>query len=832
MTHNKNDLESTFPKQYDAKECEKRLMDFWEENRIYAFDFKNLERKKIFSIDTPPPTVSGRMHLGHAFSYSQADIIARYKRMKGFNVFYPFGFDDNGLATERFVEKRIGKKATEMKRSDFVKICLKETVDAEKELKNDFSSIGISCDWNINYRTIAPYCIKTSQTSFLELFQKGRAYRKESPTIWCPECQTAIAQVELEDKQIETYFNYIYFKTEKGENILIATTRPELLPACVAVFVHPEDKRYSKLIGKNAIVPLFNYKVPILADPRVSIEKGTGIVMCCTFGDQTDMEWWKAYNLPLKIIIGNDGRLNEKAGKYKGMPIKEAREKIIEDLKNNGLLSEQKKIIHEVNVHERCGTEIEFLITKQWFIRYLDLKDEFLRISNSIEWRPEHMKSRIENWIKGLQWDWCISRQRFFGVPFPVWYCKNCGEIINADYSELPVDPLEKNPSIEKCPKCGCKEFIPEKDVLDTWATSSLTPQIALKWVEDKEFFNKMFPMDLRPQGHDIISFWAFNTIVKSYFHEGKKPWNNIMIHGWALDKHGKKMSKSKGNVIEPKVLIEKYNADCLRFWAASSKLGEDLWFSEKEFINAQRMQIKLWNAFKLITTMLRSCDIKPQTLNSKNIKKIKNKIDLWLLSKLNSIIKEVTEALENYEYIRLKLDVENFFWHDFCDNYLELIKDRFYNKENYSKEDLESAVITLYNSSLKLLKLLAPIMPYITEEIYLLYYKEIEQKTSIHLTNWPEYFEELKLDKLEKEIELVLEILSLIRKFKSENKFSIAKELKKIIIDCDEKIRKILKEDLILIKPAAKFESFEFKNIKITKFQTQDKRVSIECEL
>ncbi|MGB9748625.1 MAG: valine--tRNA ligase [Candidatus Woesearchaeota archaeon] len=829
-----NNSDEEIPKYYDAKNCEKKWQEFWNKKSIYAFDFENVDRKKIFSIDTPPPTVSGSMHLGHAFSYSQADIIARYKRMQGFNVFYPFGFDDNGLATERFVEKRIGKKATEMKRSDFVKICLKETMEAENELKKDFSSIGISCDWNISYRTIEPYCIKTSQTSFLELFEKGRAYRKESPTIWCPECQTAIAQVELEDKQIETYFNYIYFKTEDNEKIVIATTRPELLPACVAVFVHPEDNRYSKLIGKKAVVPLFDYKVPILADSRVSIEKGTGIVMCCTFGDQTDMEWWKAYNLPLRIVIGNDGRLNEMAGNYRNLKIKEARKRIINDLKNNGFLLEQKKISHSVNVHERCGTEIEFLITKQWFIKYLDLKEDFLKISNSIVWHPEHMKSRIENWIKGLQWDWCISRQRFFGVPFPVWYCKNCGEIITAKHSdsELPVDPLDKKPIIKECPKCGCKEFVPEKDVLDTWATSSLTPQISLRWVENSKFFKKMFPMDLRPQGHDIISFWAFNTIVKSYFHEGKKPWNNIMIHGWALDKHGKKMSKSKGNVIEPKILIDKYNADCLRFWAASSKLGEDLWFSEKEFVNAQRMQIKLWNASKLIIAMLKSARIKPEKIDSKNIKKVKNKVDLWLLSKQNKIIRNVTEALENYEYVRLKLDVENFFWHDFCDNYLELVKDRFYNKENYAKEELESAVIMLYNSSLNLLKLLAPIMPYITEEIYNLYYNEIEKKESIHLTKWPEYLEELNLSALEEEIEMLLEILSLIRKFKSENKISLAKNFKKLIIDCDEKTKKLLKENLILIKPAARFESFEFKSIKNPKLQTKDKKISIDCEV
>ncbi len=817
------------PKHYDAKTSEEKWRRYWEEEGIYKFDFNNINEGKVFSIDTPPPTVSGKMHMGHAFSYSQADFIARFKRMQGFNVFYPFGLDDNGLATERFVEKKTGKKATSMPREEFVKLCLKETQNAEEELKNSFKSIGISPDWSITYRTIDKLSVKTSQKSFLELYKKGRVYRKESPTLWCPECQTAIAQVELEDKEVESYFNDILFELENGEKITIATTRPELLPACVAVFVHPEDERYKDLVGKKAKVPLFNFEVPIIADERADPEKGTGIVMCCTFGDQTDMEWWKAYNLPLKIVIGTDGKMNEKAGKYSGLTIKEARARIIEDLKKQGLLVSQKKIKHMVNVHERCGTEIEFLVTKQWFIRYLDLKEEFLKLGSQINWYPEHMKSRLENWIKGLQWDWCISRQRFFGVPFPVWYCKDCGNVIVADESELPVDPTGKK--LEKCPKCGSTNIIPEKDVLDTWATSSLTPQITLKWAEDEEFFKKMFPMDLRPQGHDIISFWAFNTIVKAYFHNKTIPWKNIMISGWALDEHGKKMSKSKGNVIDPSDMIKKYNADCLRWWAASSKLGEDLWFSEKQFVSARRFQTKLWNASRFIITKLLENNYNKNT-NAKL--KVITKTDKWLLSKLNRIVREVTKSLENYEYVRLKLDVEKFFWHDFCDNYLELVKDRIYNKEKYTREEVESALDTLYYSLLTLLKLIAPIMPYITEEIYQLYFKNLENKKSIHITKWPEYKEELDDEKTEENIELALKVLSIIRKFKSDNKLSLKKELSEVIIDANDELVEQLKQVIDEIKPAANFHKLEFRNISSEEsyYETDDKKIKVHCKI
>jgi len=505
---------------YDYREAEARWQKFWEEEGVNRFDINS--KKEIYSCDTPPPTVSGKMHIGHALAYSQADYIMRFQRMLGKNIFYPFGFDDNGLPTERYVEKKCNLKATTMKRQEFIELCLKETEEAEKELKKSWSSLGISPDWSINYKTIDKRSQRISQLSFLDLYKKGRAYTKEAPTIWCPECQTAIAQVELQDKELSSFFNDIVFKVE-SEELIIATTRPELLPACIAIFYHPEDERYKHLKGKKAKVPLFNYEVPILEDEKVDREKGTGIVMCCTFGDITDMEWYMKHNLQEKVAITKDGKMNKLAKKYEGQSMKTARKMIIEDLKSEGLLLTQTPIKHMVNVHERCGTEVEFLTTKQWFIKTLKHKEDMIKQGKKIRWFPEFYRTRYENWIKGLGWDWCISRQRFYGFPIPVWYCKKCGEIIIADKKQLPIDPEQTKPLV-KC-KCGSNEFIPETDIFDTWMTSSMSPQIATRKYDNFE------TMSLRPQAHDIIRTWAFYTILKSYLLFNKIPWKDIKIN-------------------------------------------------------------------------------------------------------------------------------------------------------------------------------------------------------------------------------------------------------------------------------------------------------------
>ena len=463
---------------FDFKSIEKKWKDFWEREGVYKFNPKS--KKKIYSIDTPPPTLSGRMHMGHACSYSQTDFIARYKRMKGMEVFYPFGTDDNGLPTERLVEKNKKVMSKEMSRTEFVKLCTDFLKEETPHFIQDWKDIGISCDWNFTYSTIDEHSRKISQGSFLDLYRKKRMYRKDAPAMWCPECKTGVSQVEVEDKEFDSDFVDIIFKIN-NKDLTIATTRPELLPACVALFYNPNDERYKKYKGKKAKVPLFDFSVPILEDKRANPEKGTGIVMCCTFGDQTDIEWQKAHNLPIKMVVGENGNMNELSGKYKGLPIKKARKEIIKDLKNEKLLIKQKPIKHIVNVHDRCKTEIEFVKNKQWFVKYLDLKKEMLKWGNKLNWHPQFMKQRYDNWVKGLQWDWLVSNQRYFGVSFPVWYCGKCDEVILAREEDLPVDPMIDKPPVSKCPKCKSDEIIPERDVLNTWFTSSMTPQLSTK---------------------------------------------------------------------------------------------------------------------------------------------------------------------------------------------------------------------------------------------------------------------------------------------------------------------------------------------------------------
>jgi len=765
------------PKKYDPKERENKWQRYWEENKIYSFD-KDSE-KTVYSIDTPPPTVSGKVHIGHAFSYSQQDFVARFHRMLGENVFYPFGTDNNGVATERLVEKRKGIKARDMPREEFQKLCMEEL---QKELIpyyiNDMKRLAISCDYSIVYDTIDKNSQRISQRSFIELYKLGREYRKDAPAMWCPECETGISQVECEDKNIPSYFNDIIFKAD-DEELEIATTRPELLPACVAVFYHPEDKRYQHLKGKKAKVPLFDFEVPILEDERADPEKGTGIVMCCTFGDQTDMEWQKAHDLPIKEAITKDGKMTDLAGKYEGMDIKTARKMMIEDMKDLRLLISQTPITHAVNVHERCGTEVEFIKSKQWFIKYLDLKDDMLKWAKEFKWHPEHMVNRYTNWVNGLQWDWLISRQRYFGVPFPVWYCEKCDYVILAREEDLPVDPLKDKPPVKKCPKCGHDKFVPEKDILDTWATSSLTPRLSIELMPEK-LQKKLYPMELRPQAHDIITFWLFNTVVKSHLHYNITPWKNVMISGWLLDPHGKKMSKSKGNVVEPREVIEKYCSDALRFMAAGSKLGEDLPYQEKDVVTGMKIITKMFNATKFAVMHLEDYNLeKPAKLEL---------IDRWAMAKLAELIKNSTASFNAYEYARVKSDTEIFFYQILCDNYMEIVKDRLYNPDRRGKDARVAAQYTLYNLVLGCLKLLAPVMPHIAEECYQMYFAEKERCKSIHISGWPEFKEKYYNDVESRQRgDIVVDIISTIRKKKSEASKSLKEEIKKLTIECKD---------------------------------------------
>jgi len=777
---------------FDFKEIEEKYKKLWKRENIYKFDPKS--KKLIYSIDTPPPNVSGRMHIGHACSYSQQDFIVRFMRMTGKNIFYPFGTDDNGLPTERFIEKTNNIKSRDMGRTDFINLCLKTLKKVTPECVQDFIDLGISADYDLYYSTIDKHSQKVSQKSFIELYKKSEIYSAKFPTIWCPFCQTSIAQAELEDKEQESLFSTLKFKCEE-KDLLIATTRPELLEACVAVFVNPKDKRYKNIIGKKAKVPLSNFEVPILEDESAEINKGTGVLMICSYGDKFDVEAINRHNLNSNMILNTEGKIQR--GRYSGLKTKEAREKILHDLKEKNLIQEQKKINHIVNTHDKCGNEIEFIETEQWFTKILNKKKELISQARKVNWYPKFMFKRYENWVRGLEWDWSISRNRHFGVPIPTWKCKKCNQIILPEEKELPIDPLQ----IEKiCPKCKIKAT-PENRVLDTWATSSLTPQIASELPQSK---NKVkIPFSLRPQGHDIIRTWAFYTIVKSYLHKKEIPWKEIIVSG-NVSMGGEKMSKSKGNVVDPKEVIQTYGADALRFWAASAKLGNDLDYQEKDLVAGKKLINKLLNATRFVFMNFEEYNGKAQPKQRLEL------VDEIFLNKLNKLISSVTTSFEKYEYSKAKQEVEQFFWQLFCDNYLEIIKKRIYQNENL--ESKYSALFTLYNSLLVIIKLLAPIMPFITEEIYQEYFKKFEEEKSIHLSKWPEKISVEKRDS--SKFDELINIISKIRQEKTKAQKAMNSECK---VTLEEKDLKKLGELTENLK-----EVMNLKDIKKGKFNVE----------
>lgn len=753
-----------FSHNYDALEIEKKWQRLWFEKKSYGFDPK--KEGPIYSIDTPPPTVSGNLHIGHVFSYTQAEILIRHRRMKGFNIFYPFGFDDNGLPTERYVEKTHSVRAGNLKRDEFIKLCLETTKKVEEQFKEMWSSLGFSCDWELDYSTIDDRCQRISQRSFIDLYKKGRIYQKKSAGMWCPECNTAIAQAELDNQEKSSKFSDIPFALIGGGEIIISTTRPELLPACIAIFVHPEDEKNKSLIGKIAQVPLFGHQVPVIADEKADPEKGTGCVMCCTFGDRTDIEWWEKHGLEERIIIEKYGKLNELAGPYAGMKIKKAREEILATLSEKGLLLSSKDIVHPVNTHERCGTDVEYLITDQWYISVMDIKKELIEAGDRIKWYPSYMKNRFNHWVENLAWDWCISRQRFYGVPFPLWHCEECGRIILAEEEQLPVDPLYHKP-LKPC-ECGSNSFRGEKDIMDTWATSSITPQINQKWGEKDSRENILRPMSLRPQAHDIIRTWAFYTITKALLHHDDIPWQDIVISGHVLFKKGQKLSKSKG-AGSPEAMIAEYGADAIRYWTAQAKLGTDCYLEEKEFKTAKRLLTKLWNAAKLIA---------PHIKDHNDINITRN-IDKALVNSFDESAKKADSYLENYEFSLALNEIETFFWSDFCDNYLEIVKDRLYAQDGFEPSAIISAKSTLKQVFLGIIKLFAPYIPHITEELYSIIYAE-SPDDSIHHKPYPKGA--IGDDELAKKWKWCQDLLAAVRKYKTTEKLGHSVQLTEII--------------------------------------------------
>ncbi|MFZ5353916.1 MAG: valine--tRNA ligase [Bacillota bacterium] len=783
-------------KKYNHTESEKKWQNYWKEIEIYKYDSTDI--KEVYSIDTPPPTVNGNLHIGHIFSYTQAEMIARYQRMQGKNVFYPFGFDDNGLPTERLVEKEKSIRAKDLPRSAFTELCLDTTAKYEEEFKELWQSLGFSVDWSLQYETINPVSQRISQKSFLDLVEKGKAYIKETPVLWCTNCQTSIAQAELEWLDKETSFNYINFESDNN-SITVATTRPELLYGCTAIFVHPEDERYKTLIGKNAVVPLYGYEVNILGDERVSMDKGTGAVMCCTFGDSTDMDWYNDYKLPYRKVIEGNGLIYDEVPYIAKMSVYDARTKIIELLNEKGLIIKSERLAHSVSIHERCGCETEIIPSRQWYIDVLGIKEQLLEAGDKINWYPETMKIRYQNWVSNLKWDWCISRQRYFGVPFPVWYCSHCGHIILADEEMLPVNPLEEKPS--RVCECGSYDFMPEEAVFDTWATSSVTPLINAKWKEAENRMDQLYPMSMRTQAHEIIRTWAFYTIVKSLYHTGQIPWRDIMVCGFVMAKKGEKISKSKSNSSNtPKELILEHSADAIRYWAANARLGTDIMFSEEDLLGSKRFLTKLWNASKFAIMHLADYDNKkPQKLMAS---------DKWIISGFNQTMTKAKGYLDRYEIGAARQAIDDFFWNDFCDNYLELVKDRLYKPEVHGAEERTSGQHALYKVLLGILKLYSIYVPHITEEIYQAYFAEKENLLSIHTSQWDEGSEtDIKLQRFGYMLD---EILKEVRKYKSENNLSLRAELKKLILTIPDEAVGLMKDALLDIKICTASESIE----------------------
>ncbi|WP_420642847.1 valine--tRNA ligase [Candidatus Leptofilum sp.] len=779
----------SLPKRYNPKMAEPALLAQWQADGTYHFDPNS--DMPVFSIDTPPPSVSGHLHLGHVYSYSQTDFIARFFRMNGRNLFYPMGFDDNGLPTEKLIERQENVRASDIGRQAFIDLCLKVSEETEDKYRELWQRLGLSIDWRYTYRTIDDNSRRLAQWSFLDLHRKGLAYRQKSPAIWCPECQTAIAQAELNDLERESMFYTLAFTLADGSTLPIATTRPELLPACVAVFVHPEDGRFTPYLGQQITTPYTNKKVPLLADPAAEPNKGTGAVMCCTFGDQADVTWWRTHNLPLIEAIGADGRLTQAAGSdLAGHTTTEARQIIIAKLQEAGELLNEEQISQHVRTHERCDTPVEYRVVSQWFIRLLDFKDELLAQGEIINWQPAHMKLRYRQWVENLAWDWCISRQRYFGVPFPTWTCANCGETILADEADLPVDPLAERPS-HPCHNCQSTKFIPEADVMDTWATSSLTPQIVGQWQVSDSLYEQTYPFSLRPQAHEIIRTWAFYTIAKSWLHFGTLPFKSVAISGWGLAPAGEgKISKSKkSSVAAPLEMIQQYSADAVRYWAASTGLGKDAIISEEKIQAGAKLVNKLWNVARFCSRFLgdRRLEIGDYS-SSQPISDLQSPIsftlaDRWLLANTQQLIERTTKLYEQYDYATAKSEIEHFFWQILADNYLEMAKLRLYQGGAAS----DGARYALHHALLTTIKLLAPILPFVTERIYQGMLAANEDSDSIHNSAWPVGNEAWWDETAVTHGNQLVEIATAVRRYKSEQNLSLGAELASLRLHTDD---------------------------------------------
>jgi valyl-tRNA synthetase len=782
------DTQSRLPKDVDTAEIEAFCQRLWDMLGIYSYDAN--EPGEVLSVDTPPPYVSAsHLHVGHAMSYAQAEFIVRYHRMNGRKIFYPMGFDDNGLPTERFVEKEYKVNKSKTTRSEFRALCLEVTRKGSQEYEKLWRALGLSVDWRLRYSTIDDHCQRTSQKSFVELFKAGRIYRSNEPVLWDTVLETSLAQADLETIERKNKLHDIIFTGADGSSLTISTTRPELLPACVALYSNSKDERYTRLFGKTAVVPLFGQSVPILADDEVDANFGTGLMMVCTFGDSEDVRRWKRDGLQLRIAIGNDGRLTEIAGEFKNLKSEEARTKIVQALAEAGVLTGSKPIDQTVSVSERSGAPVEFVMAPQWFVRVLDLKDQLLARAGELKWFPNWMQVRLEDWIKGLKYDWNITRQRFYGVPVPIWFCSKCGGVILPDEDTLPVDPLETQCPAENCPKCGAGEFHPDPDVLDTWMTSSMSPLINSNWAGTPGRLgdSKVYPMTVRVQAFEIIRTWLFYTVVKSHLHTDSLPWQNVMISGWGLNENGKKISKrdldqytdvTGYNRYEPYSVIKKFGADSVRYWAAGGSLGHDLRYNEKDVQIGRKLVLKLWNAARFAD--LQMGDYDPVRAFVPFVDRTPE--DRWLLAELNKVLPVARDAFERYSYHEAREATDKFFWAIFCDDYLELIKDRFWTPEQYAEESRASARSTLWESLRIVLSLYAPFLPFVTEYLFQQFYKGTETAVSLHKSPWPPPQDEWNVSV--PEMEVLGAILRSVRGQRTTLKVSQTRRLARVTLD------------------------------------------------
>ncbi len=741
------------PKEYDFRSVEEKWVNEWKDEDFY-FDFSS--EREPFIIDTPPPYPTGNFHVGNALNWCYIDFIARYKRLKGYNVMFPQGWDCHGLPTEVKVEEIHGITKKDISREEFRRLCRELTMKNIEKMRKTMRRLGFSIDWSNEYITMLPEYYSRTQKSFVRMYNDGWIYREEHPVNWCPRCETAIAFAEVEYEERETVLYYIHF-----DGIDIATTRPELLGACVAVAVHPEDERYKDIVGKKVRVPIWNLEVPVIADEEVDPNFGTGAVMICTFGDRQDVRWWKRYNLPLRRAISRDGRMTEINGKYAGMKIEDAKRHIVEDLRREKRIFREERVKQNVGICWRCDTPIEILSETQWFVK-VD-KEKILERAKRIKWIPEHMRIRLENWVNSMEWDWCISRQRIFATPIPVWYCKKCGKIKVAKEEWLPVDPTKDSPK-EPC-ECGSTEFGGEEDVLDTWMDSSISALWVAGWDRREEM---LLPTHLRPQGHDIIRTWAFYTILRTDALVNEIPWYTIVINGMVLGEDGHKMSKSLGNIIDPEEVIEKYGADAFRQWAAlGGATGSDIMFRWKDVVAARRFEQKLWSIFRFSYPHVKRVETKNLKLTP---------VDHWLLRELKKVKEEYEEAMDNFRFNEAFLKLKNFTWEILADEYIEAVKHRLYEKRDETASTVLS--ITLEH----ILKMVSPFIPFITEEIYTRLFGR-----SVH----KERFRELEIEidnEMAKIGERTIRAIAGVRRYKSERGIPLNAPLKRVIIYGDLK--------------------------------------------